>query len=460
MIRAFSLAEAASWLGVEPVDGDRCFTGISTDTRSIQPGDLFVAIRGENFDGHKFIGAAEAAGAAGAVVESFVTGVAIPQLVVPDAILALARLARGNRLESRASVVAVTGSSGKTTVKEMLAGVLAQEGATLATQGNLNNHIGAPLTLFRLAPEHRFAVIELGASAMGEIAHTVSAALPDVAIITNAGEAHLEGFGSYQNIVLGKGEIIEGVVEGGTQVLNADDPACEQWRCRASGCRVVTVSRKREVAADYHASSNTSESGDQRLTVDGPDGWNCEVTLALAGEHNVTNALLTIAAVRSLGISDDAIRQGLATVLPAKGRLQPVVLAAGIEVIDDSYNANPSSMKAALGVLATRPGLRIAVLGAMAELGAESLRMHREVGERARSLGIDRLLAVGPGCEGYLEGFGEGAEPCTDQEEAVSRLIKQLDTPVTVMVKGSRSSAMDRVVEELKERVKNQCYSG
>lgn len=454
MIRAFTLQEAAKWLAARPLEAEGSFSGVSTDTRSLQPGDLFVALRGERLDGHRFLADAASGGAVAAVVEEAAPDLDLPQLVVADTTRALADLALANRLESDARVVAVTGSSGKTTVKEMLAGILSRKGNTLATQGNLNNHIGAPLTLLRLAPEHEYAVIELGASAMGEIAHTVAATRPEVSIITNAGEAHLEGFGSYQNIVRGKGEIIDGVAEDGTVVLNGDDPACDTWRGRAGKRQVMTVSRHTDVAADYRIERHHVDAGGQHFLVTGPDEWQLELTLFLSGDHNLTNALLAIAAVRAFGVSDNAIREGLAALQPVKGRLQPVTLAEGIELIDDSYNANPSSMKAALSVLAQRSGRRIAVLGAMAELGGEAEKMHQEVGAWAHNLGIEHCLVVGPGCEGYRKGFGHNTEVCASHSEAVERLAEHLEAPATVLVKGSRSSAMDRVVDGIKERMK------
>lgn len=454
MIRNFTLQETARTLGATYGGAEGTFGSVSTDTRSLQPGDLFVALRGDNFDGHRFLADAASGGAIAAVVEQRNPDLALPQLVVADTTRALADLALANRLESEARVVAVTGSSGKTTVKEMLAGMLALEGPTLATQGNLNNHIGAPQTIFRLAPEHQYAVIELGASAVGEIAHTVAMTRPEVSIITNAGEAHLEGFGSYENIVIGKGEIIDGVSAQGTVVLNADDPACETWRARAGRRPVMTVSRHPKVAADYRIERHSVDAEGQQFTVTGPGGWGADLTLPLAGDHNLTNALLAIAAVRAFGVPDTAIRKGLASLQPVKGRLQPIALAPDVNLIDDSYNANPTSMKAALSVLAQRPGRRIAVLGAMAELGPDSVNLHEEVGAWAHNLGIEHCLVVGPGTDGYCKGFGHNTEVCVSHSDAVDQLINQLEAPVTVLVKGSRSSAMDLVVEGIKERIK------
>jgi UDP-N-acetylmuramoyl-tripeptide--D-alanyl-D-alanine ligase len=462
MMRAFSLAEARQWLGLAPDPGTGLlsFTGVCTDTRRLQPGDLFVALRGDRFDGHRFLSQARATGAVAAVVETPDPAVALPQLVVPDAVQALARLALGNRNESQVGLVAVTGSSGKTTVREMTASILSEMGPTLATEGNLNNHIGVPLTLFRLAPEHRFAAVELGASGLGEIAHTVAIVRPRVVILTNAGQAHLEGFGSYDNIVRAKGEIIEGVTPGGLVLLNRDDPAFARWRERAGKCRVACVSAQGHPEADYVITGATMTGEGQRLSVSGPNGWHSEPVLPLLGEHNRLNALLAVAAARELGASDAQVIAGLQAVKPVPGRLQPLTLTKDLTVIDDSYNANPASMKAALAVLAGFPGQRIAVLGAMAELGREARRWHQDVGATARACGIERLLVVGPGCEGYLEGYGPAAEFHPGHEAAVAAILRHQAGPTTVLVKGSRSSAMDRVVDGLKEKVNNACCSG
>lgn len=454
-MRAFSLAEAQRWLGAECAAEDLAsvmFTGVSTDTRTLERGQLFVALRGENFDGHRFLQQAREHGAAGVVVDAPDSSVSLPQLVVSDTLMALARLASVNRRESTARVLAITGSSGKTTVKEMCAAILSRMGPTLSTRGNLNNHIGVPFTLLGFSPEHRYGVIELGASGLGEIAHTVALAEPEVAILTNAGEAHLEGFGSYENIVLAKGEIIDGVAADGLVVLNRDDPAFGQWQKRAGERRVAAVSRL-DADADYYAVVESRDAGARSILVQGPDNWSCRVVLALEGDHNITNLLLAIAATRQLGADDQAIVEGLGNVASVSGRLQVLNLSEGLTLIDDSYNANPSSIKAALGVLAQRAGQRVAILGAMAELGPEARALHREVGEYAREQGIERLITVGPGCEGYADGYGERTEPCQTHEQAVDSVVKAKNTPSTVLVKGSRSSAMDRVVEGIKEKV-------
>ena len=316
MMRAFSLAEAREWLqatlaGARTDAGELWFDGVSTDTRLVGDGQLFVALRGERFDGHEFLGQALTQGAVAAVVDTEVTDVAIPQLVVSDTVQALADLASANRSGSAARLVAITGSSGKTTVREMTGAILAGMGPTLVTEGNLNNHIGVPLTLFRLTPDHQFGAIELGASGLGEIAHTVSITRPQVAILTNAGQAHLEGFGSYQNIVLAKGEIIDGVPADGAVVLNRDDPAFDQWHARAGQRRVLGVSRMGHPGADYRAEAIMATDQGFEFLVLGPDNWRCHLVLGLPGEHNITNALLALAACRELGATDQQVQSGL-----------------------------------------------------------------------------------------------------------------------------------------------------
>lgn len=463
MMRAFALSEALRFTdatcaayGLDAVRFDR----VSTDTRALKPGDLFVALRGENFDGHKFLSTAQELGACAAVVDAFDSSLDIPQLVVVNTVQALADLAAGNRGESDAKLIAITGSSGKTTVKELTAAILVPMGETLATRGNLNNHIGVPLTLFGLKPAHRYGVIELGASGLGEIAHTVAITKPQVVILTNAGEAHLEGFGSYENIVQAKGEIIEGVTENGLVVLNRDDPAFDQWLARAGKRRVVSVSRFGHPDADYRADTKRQSTRKPQIAVAGPDSWSCTFNLPLEGEHNITNALLAIAATRELGAPDTAIVEGLAEVQPVSGRLQVINLPGAVSVIDDSYNANPASMKAALSVLVTREGKRIAVLGGMGELGPTARELHSEIGAFAFELGIERLLTVGVGCEGYADGFGEATEMYQTHDEAVNAIVRTIEPPMTVLVKGSRSAAMDLVVEGIKNKVNNACCSG
>lgn len=450
MMRTFSLYETAAAIEGHYQGEDRRFQRVSTDTRSLQPGDLFVALRGPNFDGHQFLAQALTNGAIGAVVDT-VTELKMPQIQVADTTRALGLLGRANRRLSKAHLVAVTGSSGKTTVKEMLKSILSQQGETLATQGNLNNAIGVPKTLFGLAPEHRFGVIELGASGVGEIAWIVSLAEPEVVLITNAGQAHLEGFGSYDNIVTGKGEIIEGVADGGTVVLNADDPAFTRWQQRSGRRHVMSVSLDPQAGSDYWITNHASDAHGQRFQLHGPDMQPINIQLPLMGRHNVLNALLAAAAARALGADNTHIAAGLASVAPVAGRLQQLELAEGLTVLDDSYNANPGSMHAALEVLATRQGGKVAVLGDMAELGPNAPEMHRRVGEQARALGIDALWAKGRYAQDYCQGFGDGAL-AFDTWASVDALL-ELARPQSILVKGSRSAAMDQVVARLREKV-------
>jgi UDP-N-acetylmuramoyl-tripeptide--D-alanyl-D-alanine ligase len=459
MMRSFSLAEAIQWLQPDcRFDGpdNLTFNAVNTDTRSLLPGQLFVALRGEKFDGHRFLQKAQEQGASAAVVDCIDAAVDLPQLLVSDTLIALGQLATGHRATSNAALIAITGSSGKTTVREMTGAILQQMGPALITQGNLNNHIGVPLTLFGLAPEHRFGAIELGASGLKEIAYIVAMVKPQVVILTNAGQAHLEGFGSYQNIVLAKGEIIDGVADDGLVVLNRDDPAFDQWLARAGRRRVASVSRAGHPIADYKA---TAVAGGL-LQISGPGGWLCEVRLGLEGEHNFSNATMAAAAARELGATDEHIKAGLEQVLAVKGRLHIQALAQGWTLIDDSYNANPASIKAALSVLAKRPSPRIAVLGAMAELGEQAARLHQEVGQYARDLGIERLVTVGASCEGYHKGFGSTVEICVSHNQAIDAVLKNTQVPATVLVKGSRSSAMEIVAEGIKNKVNGTCCSG
>ena len=465
MMRAFLLAEACQWLqgrwaGSKVKPEQVRFSGVSTDTRSVTVGQLFVALRGDRFDGHQFIEQARKQGAVAAVVDCADESVSLPQIVVPDTLAALAELAAGNRNETSAGLVAITGSSGKTTVRQMTASILQQMGPTLVTEGNLNNHIGVPLTLFRLAPGHAYGAIELGASGLGEIAHTVNIVRPRVAILTNAGQAHLEGFGGYRNVVRAKGEIIDGVPEDGAVVLNRDDPAFAEWLNRAGSRRVLSVSLAGAPDADYRAQNPMVVEQGVAADVHGPGGWRFRLELSLAGEHNLLNAMLAMAACRELGATDPLLMEGLAQVSPVQGRLQVIRLSEQLTLIDDSYNANPSSMKAALDVLAGFSGTRVAIFGAMAELGEDSPALHREVGEHARLKGIERLLAVGPGSEGYADGFGATTEYVQDHEQAVQAVTQEPSGPLAVLVKGSRSSAMDRVVDGIQNKVTNPCCSG
>jgi UDP-N-acetylmuramoyl-tripeptide--D-alanyl-D-alanine ligase len=437
------LHQAAQAIGARHAGPDVWLQGVSTDTRSLQPGQLFVALRGPNHDGHDYIDQAMAKGAAGCLVEQVVTD--CPAILVGDTRLALGQLARAWRQRFDIPLVAITGSNGKTTVKEMLAAILARQGEVLATRGNLNNDIGLPLTLLELDPRHRSAVVELGANHAGEIDTLTRIALPDVALITNAGPAHLEGFGSIEGVARAKGEIFAGLADNGSAVINADDAFAPLWRERAAPHRIVTFGLQpgAGVTARWQAGADGS-----RLQVSTPQG-EVDLTLALLGRHNVTNALAAIAAAIALAVPLADIRSGLESLRPVPGRLELKTGPAGSRLIDDTYNANPASLAAALEVLAAFPGLRLLVLGDMAELGPDAETLHAEAGRLAREAGIEGLIGTGPLAAAAAREFGAGGTAFEDQAEAIAQLQSGLDADSTVLVKGSRASRMERVVAAL-----------
>lgn len=446
MIGPWLLSEVAQALGGELRGQDRSFASPSTDTRTLAPGALYIALRGERFDGHEFVADAQANGAVAALVDHPLE-IAIPQIQVADTRLALGQLAALNRQRFKGRVAAVTGSSGKTTVKEMLAAILREAGPVLATQGNLNNDIGVPLTLLNLAQEHRFGVIELGASAQGEIAYTVGLAKPDVVAITHAGGAHLEGFGGLDGVRRAKGEILSGLSTSGTAVLNLDDPAFTQWCGQLQGQQVLSFGTTPE--ADFFAGEIEESNGLTRFEMRTPRGA-MAIEMPFSGRHNVINALTAAAMATALGTELEQIRAGLARAVPAKGRLNRLTTRAGGLLLDDTYNANPMSMKAALDVLSAQTGtLRVALLGDMAELGAESETLHEDVGRYARAQGVERLLACGRYAQATAKGFGEGAQAFAQQSELIQNVQELCQPGVVFLVKGSRSARMEQVVESL-----------
>jgi len=452
MMRAFALNEILPVIDGQ-LQGESCdFQGVSIDTRTLTAGDLYVAISGDRFDGHQFAEDAVAKGAV-AIVADRPLNVSVPVLIVPDTREALGKIAAYNRQQFTGSVTAITGSCGKTTTKEMLAAVLSQDGETLFTQGNLNNDIGAPLTLLRLSGSVRHSVIELGASGVGEIAWTTSLTAPEVAIITNASEAHLEGFGSRENIVIAKGEIIDGVSATGTVILNQDDPAFPLWRKRAGDRRVIAVSAAGQPDADYSAADVTPTEKGMTFMLKRAGGGSVSVALPLMGQHNIANALLVVAAAEAQGIRESQWLAGLSGIEAAPGRLRLLQLTPDLQVLDDSYNANPASMEAALDALATRTGTTIAVLGDMAELGDTAADLHQGVAAHGRSLGIDHLLVIGEYAEDYRTGSQGMAEILPSHEAITERLLALTQGPATVLVKGSRSAGMDRVITILNKRI-------
>lgn len=440
------LSQLAAIVEGRLIGDDAEFAGVSTDTRSLRPGELFLALRGERFDGQAFVRRAAALGAAAVVVERE-QDVPLPQVVVSDTLAALQRYAAAWRLRFQCPVVAVTGSNGKTTVKEMLAAILANTGPVLVTRGNLNNHIGVPLTLLRLSEEHAHAVIEMGASNPGEIALLTRLVRPNVGAITNAGPAHLEGFGSIEGVARAKGELFADLAADGVAVINADDRHAPLWHELAGDRRKVTFGLDKD--ADVRARAVEAEGSRTRFTLTTPLG-EATVELPLAGRHNVMNALAAAAATTALGLDPARIAAGLAAAAPVAGRLQSRPAAvAGVRLIDDSYNANPASLAAAVEWVVAQPGEAWLALGDMAELGSDAEAAHAEAGRAARAAGIERLFAVGPLSRAAVDAFGAGARHFEDQEELIAALHEALVPGVNLLVKGSRSARMDRVAHAL-----------
>jgi UDP-N-acetylmuramoyl-tripeptide--D-alanyl-D-alanine ligase len=444
------LSDAAAAAGGRLAGADAPFAGVSIDSRTLEAGQLFVALAGERFDGHAFLAAARARGAAGAVVARPCDS-ALPQVVVRDTQAALTALAAAWRAKSGALVIGVGGSNGKTTTKEMLAAILAGAGPTLATRGNLNNHIGVPLTLLALAPEHRYAVIEMGANHPGEIAALAALTRPAIALVTNAGDEHLEGFGDLAGVAHAEGEMYAALGSEGTAVINADDPFGELWQTMAPrGARILRFGIESPADVRAQAISGRVESGAfATVFVLAIAEAQARVRLPLAGRHNVANALGAAAAAHAAGVALPLIAAGLGRVRPVAGRLQLKAGPRGSWLIDDSYNANPSSVRAGIDVLCALPGEHWLVLGDMAELGDETAASHAGVGDYARRAGVVRLFAMGPAARYAVDAFGARASWYEDARSLGDALAASLEPGVTALVKGSRINRLERVVDRL-----------
>ena len=445
-----SLAHFAGAMGGTLSGADSAFGAVSTDSRSLNAGDLFVALVGPNFDGHDFVGAAAERGAVAAVVSRRVAG-SLPQILVEDTLRALQRAAESWRAQFHIPVVAVAGSNGKTTTKELIATILAAQGPCLSTRGTLNNHIGVPQTLLGLEARHTSAVIEIGANHPGEVAALVPLVRPTVGLVTNAGAEHLEGFGDLDGVARAEGELFAGLEPGATALINADDAYAGLWTEMSRAARRVTFGFA--PGADFRALGAFRRSGPaeivQEFELVSPAG-HATVRLALAGRHNVVNALGAAAAGFAAGTPLADIAAALARMRPVKGRLQPHPGLNGAQLIDDSYNANPSSLSAGLEVLAGFPGERWLVLGDMNELGGQSRDAHVTAGREARERGVTRLFAVGSLTPESVGAFGPGGEWFADAGALASHLRTLLSPGVTVLVKGSRSNRLERVVEALR----------
>lgn len=455
------LQEAAEVLNARRQGDNVLFTGVSTDSRTVCPGELFVALTGENYDGHQFVRAAREQGAVAAMVEHDLNDAALstdfPLVCVENTRSSLGQLSARWRQRFSMPLAAVTGSNGKTTVKEMLAAILrcaVEEGAVgpddcpsrvLATVGNLNNDIGVPLMLLRLREIHQYAVIEMGMNHAGEIAYLTRLAQPDVAVITNAGAAHIEGLGSVEAVARAKGEIFAGLSQQGAAVINADDDYASLWRTLIGKRRVIDFgfSAKAQVSAEFK-----SEPYGSTIQLKLPDGIQ-HVTLKVPGTHNIRNGLAAAAAAVALGVNSGAIVAGLERFKGVQGRLQIKQGRNRSVLIDDSYNANPESVKAALAVLAAAAGKKILILGDMGELGKTARDLHRTIGEEARLLKLDELMTVGELSRCASDAYGQGARHFNDMETLLDSLENRLDAGVTVLVKGSRFMHMERIVNRL-----------
>ena len=448
------LSEIAVVVGGELIGLDADVGSFSSDTRTLQVNDVFIALSGPNFDANALVHQAADKGAVAAVVSRMDPNAGIPQIIVNDCHRALGQIAAAWCARFPQLVrVAMTGSAGKTSTKEMTARIFEQQGETLATLGNLNNDIGVPLTLLRLRDEHQFGVFELGANHAGEIAYTSGLVRPRAAVIINVGTAHLEGFGSREGIAQAKSEIYDGLAADGTAIVNLDDDFADFWlakladRKEQAGFKLLTFSERQ--TADVYATDIVSGDMPQYAFSLHIGVQSMPVQLQLLGRHQVMNALAAASLAHTCGISLARIVDGLQKTRAFSGRTVPHSLGQQRYVIDDTYNANPSSMKAAIDLLAELPGRHVLVLGDMGELGDATASSHHEVGEYARMKNIDALYVTGQHSGQYIAGFGPQAQLFLDHHALLKALEAELQGVVTILVKGSRSARMERVVQGL-----------
>ena len=434
----------------ELIGEDQDFGRVSTDSRTLQAGDLFVALTGPNFDGHDFVDVAARQGAVGAIVSRRVD-VDVAQIVVTDTLAALQSAGAAWRLQFQIPVVAVAGSNGKTTTKEMLAHLLAGGGPCHATRGTLNNHIGVPLTLLELAPEHVSAVIEIGANHPGEVAALTQLVRPTIGLVTNAGAEHLEGFGDLDGVARAEGELFTHLPADATAVINVDDPYADLWVSMAGDHRVISFGEAANADVSLRRVEVATDGLSQHFECATPRGV-LVAKLSLLGRHNVLNALGAVGAALAVGATIEMIAAGLSRMRAVRGRLEMKVASCGARIIDDSYNANPTSLTAGLAVLATQPGQRWLVLGEMAELGALAAAVHAQAGREARLAGVERLFALGRLTQESVAEFGTGAEWFADMATLIAQLETAVHGGVALLIKGSRVNRLERVVDALGAR--------
>ncbi|MFT6277012.1 MAG: UDP-N-acetylmuramoyl-tripeptide--D-alanyl-D-alanine ligase [Halioglobus sp.] len=446
MMQSWRLSQLTQPLVAQLIGSDTAITGVSTDSRSIADGDLFVALRGDNFDGHDYLQQVRQAGARAAIVDCEVTE-DMPVLKVMNTEKALGLLGAHNRNAFVGPLVGITGSGGKTTTKNMIAAILSQRGRTLATQGNYNNQLGVPLTLLKLSPEHEFAVVEMGAAGAGDIAYLVELGRPSIAVLLNALPAHLQGFGSIDGVATAKAEIFDDLGADDVAIFNADLRWAQQWRTRAGKAKVLDFGFSATAAVRAHSMQSLGLQG-TRFSVSAL-GDEFSVFIPLPGKHNVANALAAIAVGLSCEISQEEICRGLKSLSSVAGRLENVEAASGAQIIDDCYNANPESVKAAIDVLAQCDGRRTLVLGAMRELGADSDALHIEVVEYAAANGVDQLWGVGPELKKAVTAFAGGGHFFASREDAINATRNAFSEGDYVLVKGSRGAKMELVLAAL-----------
>ena len=442
-----SLNELLSVVPGATLTAPASFSGVTTNSKTVEAGNLFVALRGERFDAHDFIAGVAALGAAAVVVERLPDGLPIPALIVPDTRYALGQIAQLWRKRFTMPLIGVTGSNGKTTVKEMIAAILSAAFGTdhfLATRGNLNNEIGVPLTLFNLNAQHRAAVVELGMNHPGEIARLTEIALPTVGVVNNAQREHQEFMASVAAVAAENGAVISGLSEEGCAVFPADDEFAPLWTSYAGSRRLITfaLDKQASVTAQWRATDFGSE-----ITLNAR-GEQVSFVLSAAGQHNVRNALAACAATLAIGINLEIIARGLSDFTPVAGRLQKKQATNGAIVIDDTYNANPDSVRAAIDVLANAPAPRTLVLGDMGEVGSEGVAFHEEIGEYARARHIDQLFTVGELARHASRAFGRPARHF-ETMETLNEEVASVPPGASVLVKGSRFMKMERVVQKL-----------
>lgn len=429
---------------------DAHYTGLSLDSRSIKPHELFIALRGEKFDGHDFIELVKQRGATAAVVDQ-VIDTDLPLVLVQDTRKALGELAKQHRRQFSIPVIALTGSCGKTTTREMIRSILAEKGSVLTNFKNFNNDIGLPLTLLNLNAEHHYAVIEMGANHAGEIGYLTHITQPTVALVTNIGPAHLQGFGSLEGVAQAKAEIFSGLIKHGVAIINADDKFANILQKECAAFRVVCFGLSD--TADFSATAIQMDAeGKASFLLRAPNGKKIMIHLRLPGQHHVMNALAAVAAASQVGIELSSIKSGLEKTQPVPGRVIVSKTKRGATLIDDSYNANPSSVDVALKLLAHYSGQRIFVMGDMGELGQNALAYHRQIGELAKELNIDDVYTCGDLSKETAKAFGAGGKHYSHHQELILALKPRLQDNVTILIKGSRSAQMEKVAAGLMDK--------